>query len=681
MEKIEPILKLNNEDIKQLKEKRLDISPDLKRDDDLLAYEKTHKKLKGNIYETNDIIKNSLIKIENYYKIKDGEMKFSKMFYYIFEDVFGKKCTKNNQKLIFNLKSKSNLKSRKRNRIWKRKIGDYLDLLEESYLNSPYKFLEPDYEKGIKAYEKSCNWEMTRRPFGKIKNLGEYSIYGDNIITGIEKSKTKNKRNDKILSIPVMNFDTDTKNPKHFMNMENIYAGYCSNDQVSDLVNLFMEFLNKYFLNQSIDIENWNEKINDLIKKYKEYDKIVNLLKSSYLKESTITKKDVSILMKNLYEPNIIRSGLIKCLVLDVDYDYTVYGSCMLTCLELLLSNIIHLTVRNKVPQYRRKCNCSKLNHCTIYIPFKEYHKLEEIKFLDDFFKFIEINDINHTYYIGKNPGNLELFDVYLSSKYSPKTQTRPRYIDDILNEENDFTNLIKEVIINYLILFNRDEEIEEILNSGEIDAKKYIESLYRSNSKEVKTIRKYIGKKGDTIKLLSFDNTKTFSKLIKSTKYCSYWKKSIIKNNERIANIADITDTTDTADIKINNWNFKSYLGRYKLKLNAMEKEAKLIKKYHHYNNDTLFKKDIRQVCRARRDLWIKIYYKYLPNHDIPKIKKELLKDLYSVDLYFGNKHVVNVTRVIKYDKDLINKKQVEDLIKRSEKFIDNLITNYLLF
>lgn len=666
MEKIEPILKLNNEDINQLKERKLDISPDLRQDVDLLSYERTHKYLKGNIYETNDIIRNSLVKIKDYYKIdKDGKMKFSKMFYYIFEDVFGKKCTKNNQKLIFDLEPK-NIRGRGKQA---KKIEEYWDLLEDSYLNSPYKILEPNFEKGMKAYEKSCNWDMVRRQFGEIKNPGEYSTYGDNIITGIERNKTKNKKNDKILSIPVMNFDTKTESPKHFMNMENIYAGYCSNEQVSDLVHLFMEFLNKYSSNQTINIEKWNEKIDELIEKYKDYSKIVNLLKLSYLKEP-ITQKDVSRLMKNLYEPNIIRLGIVKCLVLDVDYDYTVYGNCMLTCLELLLSNIIHLTVRNKVPQTRRSYDCSKLNHCTIYIPFKEYHKLEEIKFLDDFFKFIGVNDINHTYYIGKNPGNLKLFDVYFSSKYSPKTQIRPKYIDDILNEENDFTNLIKEVIINYLILFDRDEEIEEILNSKEIDAKRYIESLYKSNSRGVKTIRKYMGKKD--INLLGFDNTKIFSKLIKSTQYHNYEKKFTIKNDKRIDEINNYTCIS---------WSFKSYLGGYKLKLKAMEKEAKLVREYHYYNNDALFKKDIRKICRARRDLWMKIYYEYLPNNDIPRIRKELLKDLYSVDLQFGDKHVVNVTRIVRYDKNLINRKQVKDLIERSEKFIDNLIVNFLVF
>lgn len=669
MEKIEPILKLNDEDIKQLRERKLDISPDLRQDIDLLTYERTHKYLKGNIYETNDIIRNSLVKIKDYYKIKDDKMKFNKMFYYIFEDVFGKKCTKNNQKLIFDLEPK-NIRGRGKQA---KKIKEYWDFLEESYSNSPYKILEPNYEKGIKAYEKSCNWEMAKRPFGEIKNLGEYSTYGDNIITGIEKNKTKNKKNDKILSIPVMNFDTNVKSPKHFMNMENIYAGYCSNDQVSDLVNLFMEFLNKYNSNETIDIEKWNEKINKLIEKYEDCSKIVDLLKSSYLK-GPITKKDINRLMKNLYKPNIIRLGFIKCLVLDIDYDYTVYGNCMLTCLELLLSNIIHLTVRNKVPQTRRNYDCSKLNHCTMYIPFKEYHKLEEIKFLDDFFKFIGVNDINHTYYIGKNPGNLELFDVYLSTKYSPKTQIRPEYIDNILNEENDFTNLIKEVIINYLILLERNEEIEEILNSKRIDAKKYIESLYKSDSRWIKTVRKYMGKKDEkkNIKLLGFDNTKTFSKLIKSTQYYNYEKKFIIENNERMTKIADL---------KTAKWNFKSYLGGYKLKLKAMEKEAQLVREYHYYNNDALFKKDIRKICRARRDLWMKIYYEYLPNNDIPKIRKELLKDLYSVDLHFGDKHVINVTRIVRYDQDLISRKQVKDLIKRSEKFVDNLIINFLIF
>lgn len=669
MEKIEPILKLNNEDINQLKERKLDISPDLRQDVDLLSYERTHKYLKGNIYETNDIIRNSLVKIKDYYKIdKDGNMKFSKMFYYIFEDVFGKKCTKNNQKLIFDLEPR-NIRGRGKQA---KKIEEYWDLLEDSYLNSPYKILEPNFEKGIKAYEKSCNWEMTRRQFGEIKNLGEYSTYGDNIITGIERNKTRNG-NDKILSIPVMNFDTKTENPKHFMNMENIYAGYCSNDQVPDLVYLFMEFLNKYSSNQTINIGKWNKKIDKLIEKYNNYNKIVNLLKLSYLKEP-ITKKDVNILMKNLYEPNIIRLGFVKCLVLDIDYDYTVYGNCMLTCLELLLSNIIHLTVRNKVPQTRRNYDCSKLNHCTIYIPFKEYHKLEEIKFLDDFFKFIGVNDINHTYYIGKNPGNLKLFDVYLSSKYSPKTQTRPKYIDDILNEENDFTNLIKEVIINYLILFDRNEEIKEILKFKEIDVKKYIESLYKSDCREIKTIRNYMGRKdgNKNIRLLGFDNTKTFSKLIKSTQYHNYEKKFTIKNDERIDEINNHTYIS---------WNFKSYLGGYTLKLKAMEKEAKLVKEYYFYDNKSLFEKDIRQICRARRDLWMKIFYKYLPNKKIDTIRRLLLKDLFSVNIQYGKYHITNIRRIVRYDQELISRKEVKDLTERTKKFVDNLIVNYLIF
>lgn len=668
MEKIEPILKLNDEDIKQLRERKLDISPDLRQDIDLLTYERTHKYLKGNIYETNDIIRNSLVKIKDYYKIKDDKMKFNKMFYYIFEDVFGKKCTKNNQKLIFDLEPK-NIRGRGKQA---KKIEEYWDFLEESYSNSPYKILEPNYEKGIKAYKKSCNWEMAKRPFGEIKNLGEYSIYGDNIITGIEKNKTKNK-NDKILSIPVMNFDTNIENPKHFMNMENIYAGYCSNDQVSDLVNLFMEFLNKYNSNETIDIEKWNGKIDKLIEKYSGYNKIIDLLKSSYLKEP-ITKKDISRLMKNLYEPNIIRLGFVKCLVLDIDYDYTVYGNCMLTCLELLLSNMIHLTVRNKVPQNRRNYDCSKLNHCTMYIPFKEYHKLEEIKFLDDFFKFIRINDINHTYYIGKNPGNLKLFDVYLSTKYSPKTQIKPKYIDDILNEENDFTNLIKEVIINYLILFERDEEIEEILNSKRIDTKKYIESLYKSNLKSDKTIRKYMARKDDSknIRLLGFDNTKIFSKLIKSTQYHNYEKKFTIRNDERIDKISNHTNVS---------WDFRSYLGGYNLKLKAMEKEAKLAKEYYFYDNKSLFEKDIRQICRARRDLWIKIFYQYLPDKKLDTIRRLLLKDIFSVDIQYGEYHITNVRRIVRYDQKLVSRKEIKDLTERTQKFVDNLIVNYLIF
>lgn len=673
---INPIIKLNKEDIKYLKSNKIDILPDMKRDDDLRKYQSNHINFRGNFYKKDVIIRNSVKKIEKYYDITKREIKYNNDFFFIMENVFGKTCTKNNQELIYNFKP--NARDLKGTGKQARKIQNYQEELISCYENSVYYiWYKNDYNKGLELYEKSPEWGMYRRKYGDIKNKGVYSTLGYNIATGIERNKNK-KENEKITSIPPMLFNSNLKSPKHFSNMENIHTGYCINDQISDFVELYKKFEISYY-NNNINIEWWNSEIDKLIIKYEKFEKSSDLLKRSKLK-SYPKYNDHERIRRNLYNPHCIRTGKVKCLVLDVDYDYTVYGDCMLKCIELLLEEIIHLTVRNKVPIVRKDYNCKKLNHCTIYIPFEEYHNLEEIKYLDDFFKFLSINDIGHTYYIGKNPGNLNLFDVYLSNSYSVKTKKRPYYIDKIFEEKNILVDLLKETAINYLKLFNRKEQIQEIILKEEINLKEILKSLYKSDE-YYQTVRKYKGNKHNSIDLINFDNTKVFGKIVKNTNFRVYLKHFNNDNTERISKIINDEKAIKAERIKKENltWSFKGYLGRYRQKLLAIKKESDKVKIYLKYDNQTLFKKDINLIChnKERQKIWLKIFYEHLPNNEIDKIKKDLLTDIYKVNISTLGKHIKNIKSVYRYRSDLITYKQTKNLEKRSENFVNDIIAN----